>query len=479
MFRTISDGIPKDRAYPDRMRRIDILTRILDGTFYDHLPVAFHDEKNDAGEYVPLRKRRPSVQYNMTKIIVDESVSMLFSEGHFPAVECADEDTRTALENVLKEARINEAMLHGATIGSVGSVAFLFRVLKNRIFVNAVGTRYLTPTWNPEAPDQLLKVREQYKSKGKDLIAAGYVVEKPDANYWFARDWDSTSETIFDPWPVGEEDPKRILPDKSTNHKLGFVPVVWVKNLPGGDTIDGACTFGQIIPDQIEIDYQLSQLGRGLKYSQDPTLLLKEPVVEGEQIKGGGNALIVSEGGDGKLLEISGGAAEAVLSFVRDLREYALEVGHGNRSNADKLSAAQSGKAMELMNHSLLMLADNLRISYGNHGLVRLLEMIRASQKQYKLTVKGIELPAMDQKEEITLRWPPWYAPTSTEKQADANTLGTAKDKGLVSQETAVKVLSGAYDIEDPAAELALIRKEQAEQLAQLPAPQTKIAEAI
>jgi len=73
---------------------------------------------------------------------------------------------------------------------------------------------------------------------------------------------------------------------------------------------------------QVEIDYQLSQVGRGLKYSSDPTLLLKDPALpDGEIIKGAGNALIVSEKGDARLLEIGGTACAAVIDYVRTLRK--------------------------------------------------------------------------------------------------------------------------------------------------------------
>ena len=80
----------------------------------------------------------------------------------------------------------------------------------------------------------------------------------------------------------------------------------------------GACTFRAAIETQIEIDYQLSQAGRGLKYSSDPTLLIKEPATtDSEIIKGAGNALVVTEKGDAKLLEIGGTASAAVIEYVR------------------------------------------------------------------------------------------------------------------------------------------------------------------
>ena len=57
-------------------------------------------------------------------------------------------------------------------------------------------------------------------------------------------------------------------------------------------------------------------------------------------VKGAGNALVVSEKGDARLLEIGGTASAAVMEYVRTLREFALESVHGNRANADRPIAA-------------------------------------------------------------------------------------------------------------------------------------------
>ncbi len=128
------------------------------------------------------------------------------------------------------------------------------------------------------------------------------------------------------PQPVGAPGPMVADAARTVQHGLGFVPLVWIRNLPGGIAPDGACTFRAAVETGIEIDYQLSQAGRGLKYSSDPTLLIKEPAgLEGELVRSAGNALVVSEKGDARLLEIGGTAAGAVLDYVRMLRELALE----------------------------------------------------------------------------------------------------------------------------------------------------------
>lgn len=471
MFDTISALVPRDTNYADRTRTLDILNRVLTGTFYDVLPHSFNEERGPGGEYIPLRNRRPSVRYPLCRLVVEDSVSLLFSEGHFPTIDCPDAQIRQALADLVKETRLNLVMTETAIRGSIGSAAVLMRVLRGRVFFNYVETLYLTPVWDPEAPDDLLSVTERYKVHGRVLAANGYDIEDPDQNYWFGRHWDTDTETWFQPISTTSNQRPVIDVGRTVRHGLGFVPIVWIRNLPGfsvtGDPSDGTCTFRAAIETQIEIDYQLSQAGRGLKYSSDPTLLIKEPAsVDSEIVKGGGNALIVSEKGDARLLEIGGTASAAVIEYVGLLRELALESVHGNRANPDRLTAAQSGRALEMLNQGLLWLADNLRVTYGEGALLALLRMVvRASQK-YPLIIGGTRVGPLDIGASLSLRWPDWYPPSSEDRQRDAQTLSTLAAAGHLSRETALKTLAPTYDIEDIPGELDRIaadlgRKEQ------------------
>jgi hypothetical protein len=200
---------------------------------------------------------------------------------------------------------------------------------------------------------------------------------------------------------------------------------------------------------QVEIDYQLSQVGRGLKYSGDPTLLLKDPALpDGELIKGAGNALIVSEKGDARLLEIGGTASAAVIEYVRTLRELALESIHGNRASPERITAAQSGRALELLNQGLVWLADNLRTSYGEAGLLQLARLIVRASQMYRLIVLGEAIEPLDSGAPLSLKWPRWYATTADDRQKDVQSLTSLVAAGCISRETALKAIASCYDIE-------------------------------
>jgi hypothetical protein len=463
MFDAICALIPRDPDYPPRVATLDVLRRVLDGTHYDVLPYQFHEERTAGGEYIQLRHRRPSVRYALSRIIVEDSVALLFSEGHFPTIDSADGEIRSFFADLVQETRLNEVMIDAAIRGSVGSVALLLRILNGRVFVSVLDSLFLTPAWQPDAPDLLSCVTERYKVQGGALAAQGYEIDDPGAEYWFMRRWDAVAETWFVPWPVTW--PKALAPEvdeaRTLRHDLGFVPLVWIRNLPGGNDVDGARTFRAAIETGIEIDYQLSQAGRGLIYSSDPTLLIKEPTTgDREIIKGAGNALVVSKDGDARLLEIGGTAANAVIDYVRVLREFALESLHGNRASAERLAAAQSGRALELMNQGLIWLADNLRISYGESGLLPLARMIAKASQRYGITAMGRPAPRMDEGSRLSLRWRPWYPATPADRLAEAQTLRTLCDAGLISRETATRSLAEIYSIADVAAELSLITKD-------------------
>ncbi len=459
MFETICGTIQADTSLPARVAKLDILRRVLDGTLYDNLPYQFHEERNSAGEYIPLRLRRPSVRYGLCRVVVEDSVALLFSAGHFPAIDADDPALARCLQDVIAESRLNEVMIDAAIRGSVGSVAVLFRVLQGRVFFSVLESLYLTPVWSAAAPDTLAQVTERYKVSGADLAAQGYENIDVQSMYWFQRVWDTEAETWYLPWAVNDPLGGPVKDEqRSVTHGLGFVPVVWIRNLPGGEGVDGACTFRAAIDTNIEIDYQLSQAGRGLKYSSDPTLLIKEPATsDAEIVKGAGNALVVSEKGDAKLLEIGGTAAEAVISYVRTLREFALESVHGNRASAERLTAAQSGRALEMMNQGLIWLADNLRIAYGEGGILPLMKMVvRASQK-FPLTVMGERVPPLDVTQRLKLRWPRWYPLSADDRLKEAQAVSALVNAGQLSRETAVKTVAAAHGITDVEAELDAI----------------------
>jgi hypothetical protein len=148
------------------------------------------------------------------------------------------------------------------------------------------------------------------------------------------------------------------------------------------------------------------------------------------------------------LLEIGGTASAAVIDYVRTLRELALESIHGNRASPDKVAAAQSGRALELLNQGLVWLADNLRTSYGEVGLLQLARLIVRASGAYSLVVFGEEIGPLNPAASLSLKWPRWYPTTADDRQRDVQSLTSLVAAGCISREAALKAISSCYDIE-------------------------------
>ncbi len=482
MWRTLQGKYPVDKDYAPRVARLAALQRVLNGTLYDVLKHAAHEETDGSGQYIKLRDRRPGVRYNLCRMAVRKSVGMVFSEGHFPEIEHEDEATKEALQKIVSESAINLTMIDAATRGSIGSVALWLRVLSGRIYVDVMDTLFLTPTYDPERPDELLAVTERRKLKGSDLRGMGYTVARDDSDapHWWTRTWTVDAEQWFEPQKIdGIEDQKAPKLDRkrTVRHDLGFVPLVWIRNLPGGNGIDGAPTFDdEAIETQIEIEYQLSQGARALRYAGDPLLLIKEPATDagGSFVRSASNAMIVGKDGDAKLVEIDGAASEAVVNFVKYLADLTREQLHAPALNPDKMTAAQSGRALELLMGPLIELADQLRITYGAEGLRRLLQMIvRIGAKSQLLAQDGTAFAIKDGP--VSLKWPAWFLPTPQDLQVIAGTLRIHTDAGHMSQKAAVEIVAPLYGIPDAAAELTDIKTDEAARAAQAPVIQEKI----
>lgn len=482
MLSSISATIPADKSLPARVADLTLLRAVLDGTLYDKLGFDFHEDSKANGDYVPVHHRRPSVRYNLCKIVVNDSVALLFGDGRFPTIVTGDADADAVIADIIDETGLCEVMQEAAFRGSVGSIAILMRVLDGRLFYDVMDTTYLTPTWNPKAPDTLQSVTEKYKIQGSDVAAMGHSVTDADmgAWYWFQRIWDCDAESRYIPWKVADQNQVPLIDEaESVQHELGFVPIVWIKNLPSADPIDGACTFTAAIDTQIEIEYQLSQAGRGLKYSSDPLLLLKEPAnseLDGPIVRSAANAVIVSEKGDGKLLEINGTASAAVVEYVKALREMAMETIHGNRSSADKANAAQSGRALEMLHQPLIWLADKLRTSYGTRGLLPLIRMAAAARSKMAMKLFGDEMSKLPKGHRYKLHWPPWFHPTIHDMGQTAARISGLYGDGLLSRETALTNIQTDNGIQDIKAEATAIDAETAAKDARAAALGAKVA---
>lgn len=410
-----------------RYKTLDFLDRFLQGKAYDHLRYPFYQEVEETGrkEYIPLRERRPSVIYNIPKIVVSRSTGMLFGGSHWPKIFSKERVITDFFQDLVDKTNLAGTMLDAAYWGSLGSVAVMFTIVGNKVLYEVWNPKYCIPVFDDER--ELEELLVMCPTDGWELISIGYKVPIEDRGqkFFFIKKYTKTEEIIYEPvrCDIWNED-DNFKEQKKTVHNLGFVPGVWIKNYPISQGMDADSTFGDILPITVEIDYQLSQTGRGLKYNADPQLLIKEPPGDEQQlglfdgtsanpkVRSTSNALFVGEGGDAKLLEISGQGQKAVLEFVKLLRQYALEIARGSRKEPEKAYGNMSGRAMEILEEDLISFASVLRLSYGEQGLKPLLIKIARTAKKLGL-VTGFD--ADDPNFVINFLWGNWFEPTPSD----------------------------------------------------------------
>lgn len=463
--------IDKDWSY--RQSRLYILQKFLNGTIYDNLS-PFHREYSDSSntaKYVPLADRRPSVIYRIPKIIVDASISMLFGEGHFPVPRCEHENTTQFLQYITRVCDLRGTMIDAARKGSIGSVVILVKVLEGHFFFEALHSVHLIPVFKRTAPKVLEKLSEKKKVDGATLRTQGYKIpeDKTREEYYIMREWNEQEEIYYQPYPCEKEEDESFVPQKdemrTSKHELGFVPAVWIKNLPKTGGMDGHSTFEDILDICVEIDYQLSQHGRLLKYNSDPTLVVKNPTtLDGQELVKGLGAINLDEKGDAYYLELTTGPTKSVMEYVKALREMALEIVRGNRANPDKVHSAQSGEALKMLNFELVSLVEEMRISYGEYGLQQVycmvLDMVESGKIDFDFD-KEVPQPDANCQGHIMLDWPAWYPPSAMDKFNEAKTLSELLDHGILSRQKAVETIADEYNILDVEAEIRDIEEHE------------------
>ncbi len=208
-----------------------------------------------------------------------------------------------------------------------------------------------------------------------------------------------------------------------------MTPVAWAKNLGSNRReMDGMCLWWPVRNPIVEIDYTLSQCGRGLRYAADPMLFIKQGDLmnqnstplgmekpaggmatnvarDGSMVKGVTQTLVGGPNSDAKILEINAAGIKEEREFVKDLREYALEVLGGMKARSENVKGASSGRAIDRQGKPLRRLVRRQRRPYGN-GL--LLDLV-------KITIHGMRVGALDvdvdfrkipEASKETLEWP-------------------------------------------------------------------------
>lgn len=445
MFKKIGNMIvlPEWANRDPRYRTLDLYDRLLDGTFYDHLKYAFYEETDPnmpGGKIIPIAERRPSAQFRLPRMVARWSSRKLWAGRHRPKLRLGgadgagpNTDGLVPLARLLRPAGLIKVLADATLNGSTGSVAVTFRTEGDddnmRVAFQLWRAKYCTPSFDQMGA--LAQLRVHYTVPAETLTAWGAKGLEPGGTYWFIRDYLTTKEITYNPvkkddWNpldgfVGSEkgSPKELTewPEMTVEHGFGFVPGHWFVNLSGGMAPDGCCTFYDAIPNSIELDYTLSQTGRGVRYNSAPQLVVVGEVLNaGDFVRSAATQLNLRagyktedgqavDGGSADLLEMSGTGTTAALALIDHLRNFALEQISASRKDPDKMKAPLSGRAMEYLDQDSDDLIMDLRDQYGDEGALPLLKKVALATKTLSDAAAGT----------LALQWPRLAQPTPDE----------------------------------------------------------------
>jgi hypothetical protein len=222
---------------------------------------------------------------------------------------------------------------------------------------------------------------------------------------------------------------------RSSTHNFGVTPVVYIRQ-GKHKGIDGECFFaGGPVDMMIEIDYLMSQVDRGIRYAGDPLLVIERGELAAQQLSGvigddtrraddGGvaktssNIMTLEAGGKAALLEMTGEGLKTGQEQISKLRESALEMMGGMKSESKHEKGTQSGRALEKLWEDLKLVVKRLRVPYGNRGLLPVIRLIMLGIKRGAVKVEDAE--SVDPKVSMRLLWPKMTTPSGAELLSEA-----------------------------------------------------------
>ena len=434
------------------------------------LPPGFVDANR---QLLPIAFRYPSVQYHLSKVIVDRFTGLLFSESAHPIVRVdGDPDSEDYAVALITEAHLWSAMVLARTYGgAMGSVALGFKFVDGRPVVEVHDPRWLTPEFVDRDTFRVARIEKRYyyPMDVRDSDTGVWTT----VNLWYRRVIDSKYDIVFKPVAVeqteGNGEPNWEVAE-AIEHGHGFCPVVWIQNLPVQDDADGDPDCQGIHELTEDIDALFSQANRGTIGNCDPTLHV---AADGERppslAKGSDNAIFTPAGASVKYVEIGGSGPDMAMKMAERLRQLALEVAQCVLEHPDV--AHRTATEVERVYGSMLQKADILRTQYGDKGIRPLVSMMMDASRRLIEAGKKVILPPRNKGDDekpdwqprsmgtggvARLQWMGYFQPGLVDADQATKAAVSAKQGGVIDDETAVKFVATYFHVTDPT---ALVRK--------------------
>lgn len=440
---------------------LDLMDAYYENRQYDDL--VEWDQAASNEDYIPVRKRKPRIIYNVAKLLVTKVAAKLVGSAVFPTFVVEDDADDTDFFRVVQTAsnfRANLVQPFKHLLTS-GSVFVRFYLVNGLPIIEHYNAKFCYPVFDAANELETLEVRYVF-SDPDDKDSQGVPKKK-----WYRMILSKTVDILYDTPDYREG---AGIPDfqevERNEHGLGWVQGEWFRTEKHKFSPDGPAIFADVLDFIDDLNYSLSQTSQAVAYNQEPQLAVNG--VDEDELD---NLIRSSQkawnlGKDGKAAFVNSdlkGVEQA--GNTRDhFRNRMLEVVRVVILDAEKIVGnAQSGKAMELMHGPLVELIDELRgIVEPNlrNLLVKLGLTLLAFGERGQDTVLDVPNGYIPSSLDLTLQWPAIFPVTIDDIKNKIAAAAQATTAKILSREWATRWIAQDVGIEDVEEELQRIAAE-------------------
>lgn len=424
-----------------------------------------------------FKERRPRIVDTMPTLIVERAMSMLLGADRWPNVKSDDNALEQEIQEDLRDIPIIKQQFCAAVrrLLAAGTHIVHSTSMNRKFYPKLYDPRWSRPEFNKENPYLCDKVAiiwdfwDQDDTEGREpgdeiRIDNGREPER----YWGRVDIDDMQEVWYNPvkyesgteyFPPENDDPRWVVKD-TIPHRLGFCPVIWLRNCRDVDigSIDGKSIYHSQLQNFDAINYAMSMNDKALLYSGSPqTILTGLDEQQLESLRSGPNRTwSLPEKGKASYLEIQGKSLERMESHIRMMKQMVAQNVRVIIDDPEEIQGwAVSASAINLHLNPMYDLIDELRSIIA--------PFLQSYLKQYIAIKRGKRVSSeffSEKGPKIWLDWKKMVLETPEELERIMNVLETATQNNILSLETRTKMAARTFPVDDVAEEIRRIEQE-------------------
>lgn len=437
---------------------LDAYDRYLCNEQYDKL---MDWDAGDKDTYIPIRKRRPRVIFNLPRRIVNTVATKLCGSDVFPKVNVEDDPDTEQFLMVLQKVTNVQYHLLGAVKKALGcGSSFLrFYAVGPTLRLEIYDSKYCYPNFDESGQLTMIEVRYVYED-AQDIDSRGTPKRK-----WYRLVLSAGVDILYDnPLYTPGGQPPIFEEVSRAEHGLGFVQGQWFRT-DHSDTHgpDGESILCDVLDMCDALNYSLSQADQAVAYAQEPQLAVKGMDIDevDDLVKSSQRAWNLGRDGEAAFVEAEMGGVEKGMELRDKFKQHICDVARICLLDPEKLvAAAQSAKAMEVMHGPLVELVDELRQAFEPQImelLTKLMMLVLELEDRGENEIIAMPKGWSPAGSAITLVWPPIFAMTMADLLQKVQVGVQAANASLISRESTTRWLAKDFGIENVDEEIAKV----------------------